>query len=123
MKKNKFHCSELIISLILLTLVVFLLNPFYWWMPSKVVMTISVILVLVFSLYSVFVWREQAKDEREALHTMFAGKIAFLAGVATLVLAIIIEAYNHDVDKWLVITLAVMVLAKVFGLIYSNQKH
>ncbi|MBI3589373.1 MAG: hypothetical protein HY093_03110 [Candidatus Liptonbacteria bacterium] len=52
-----------------------------------------------------------------------ADRIAFLVGTATLVIAIIIQSFRHELDVWLVVTLGVMILAKISGLLYGRIKY
>lgn len=80
-------------------------------------------LVILFCIFASFIWKENARDERENLHKMIAGRIAFLAGSAVLVIGIVLQSLSHQLDVWLVITLVVMILAKAAGLIYSRVKQ
>lgn len=125
--KNKdnhnIFASEIIAALILVVLMGGLLNPFHWFMPEPMVMMMILAAVVVFALFASFVWKEKARDEREQLHRTFSGRIAFLSGTAVLVLGIIIEGLNHKVDVWLVLTLTVMIFAKIIASIYNNLKN
>ena len=121
MKNNLLQ--EIIVSLVLIILLVLFLNPFEFWMPPILLMMMVLGLVVIFSLFASFIWRENAKDERESLHKMMAGRIAFLAGTATLVIAVIVQSFKHELDVWLVVTLGVTILAKIVGFIYSRMKH
>lgn len=121
MKNNLIQ--EIVVSVILIALLVLCLNPFNFWMPDTVVMMIVIGLVVVFTIFSGFIWKEHAHDEREMLHRMLAGRIAYLAGVGTLLLGVILETLKHRLDPWLVITLGVMIFAKIFGIIYSQNRH
>jgi len=121
MKNNLLQ--EISISVILIILLVLFLNPLGFWMPSTLLMMMVLGLVLVFALFASFVWRENHRDEREGLHKMMAGRIAFLVGTALLTLGIIIQSFNHDLDPWLVFTLAGMIAAKVIGLIYVRVNN
>ncbi len=120
--KNNF-LQEVLVSLALIILLVLLLNPFNFWMPTNMLMVILVGLIVVFALFTSFVWRENAKDERELLHRMFAGRLAYLVGTGTLVLAIIIQCFWHQLDPWLVLVLVLMILAKISGIMYSRAKN
>lgn len=113
---------EALTSIILITLAVLLLNPFYFWMPDMMVTSILALLVVVFALFSAFVLKERARDEREAVHKMLAGRVAFLAGSLVLTLGIAIQALDHAVDPWLVVALIVMILSKFIARIYSQNK-
>jgi len=92
-------------------------------MATSTEMMLLVGIVLLFGLFALFVWREKAEDEREIMHRMFADRIGFLAGSATLMLGIIIESLRHNLSDWLLIALGTMVLAKIFGSIYGKLKH
>lgn len=115
--------QEIIISLILILLLVLFLNPFHFWMPNALLMMMVLGLLIVFAFFSGFIWKENARDEREGLHRMLAGRTAFFTGGAVLVIGIIVQSFNHSLDPWLVFTLGSMILAKIIGLIYSRIKH
>lgn len=121
--RNKIFITEFIISIVLLVLAVLLLNPFKWFMPSSMVMTIIVGLAVAFILFSTFIWKEKARDERELLHRTASGRIAFLSGVLVLVIGVIVEGLKHEVDIWLVLALTVMIMAKVITSIYNNLNN
>jgi len=118
MKNNLLQ--EISISGILIILLILFLNPFGFWMPTALVMMMVLGLVVVFALFASFVWRENHRDEREGLHKIMAGRIAFLVGTALLTLGIIVQSFNHELDPWLVFTLAGMIVAKVISLIYGR---
>lgn len=115
--------QEIALSLVLLVLMVLFLNPMGIWMPGNVVMLMVFILVVVFTLFASFVWREQPRDEREMVHGMFAGRIAFLAGAAVLVAGVIVQGVRHEVDIWLVLAIGAMLFAKILGLVYSRLRN
>ncbi len=121
MKNNLLQ--EIVVSIVLIVLLVLFLNPFEFWMPPILLMMMVLGFVVVFSVFASFIWRENARDEREGLHKMMAGRIAFLAGTAILVIAIIVQSFRHELDFWLVLTLGIMILAKIIGLFYGRTKH
>ena len=121
MKNNIFQ--ESIISVILIVLLALFINPFNFWMPNSIHMMMILVFAIVFILFASLVWKENSKDEREGLHKMIAGRIAFLTGTILLVLGIIIQSINHEIDNWLVFTLGAMILAKIFGHIYSKINY
>jgi len=108
---------------VLVLLALFLLNPFAWWMPSMLVTLVVAGLVVVFAVFASFLWREEARDEREALLRMHAGRAGFLIGIGVLVAGIVVQAFDHAVDPWLVSALAGMVLAKIIGRSQAEDKH
>ena len=121
MKNNLLQ--EIFVSLALIVLLVLFLNPFGFWMPSALLMMMVLGLIVIFALFSGFIWKEQARDEREMLHRMLAGRIAYLVGAGILVLGIIVQSLRHELDSWLVFTLGAMILAKIIGIAYSRKKH
>ncbi|MDP3741579.1 MAG: hypothetical protein Q8R08_04645 [bacterium] len=119
MQSNK---KEIAGAAVLIILLLLLLNPLQFWMPSAVGMLILAILVVIFAVFASFILREKARDEREAMHHMYADRIAFLAGAGLLVIGITIQSLRHDLDPWLAYTLGAMIFAKLASLIYT-QNH
>lgn len=113
--------KEILAAGALILLLVLLINPFHFWMPSMAHMSLLAGAVVVFGLFSSFVLREQAADEREDIHRMFADRVAFLAGVSMLIAGIIYQSYLDMLDVWLVAVLVVMVIAKIGSRIYGDR--
>jgi len=74
--------GEIILGGILVVLLVLFLNPFEIWMPDMATMTMVAMLLVAFGVFAAFVVKEKARDEREEIHRMRAGRIAFLSGAA-----------------------------------------
>lgn len=117
--KNNF--VELCTTAGLLCIAVLLLNPFEFWMPDMMVMGILAAALVLFGIFASFILREKSIDERDVAHKALAGRNAFLAGSALLILGIVIEGYTHTVDTWLVVTLVVMIVAKIATRIWSDK--
>ena len=113
---------EIGISSVLVILTVLLLNPFHFWMPNMMHMLILGITLVVLALFAIFILREKVQDEREAVHRMLSGRVAFLAGSALLTIAIVVQSLQDAVDVWLVIVLVAMVLSKLITRIYSDNR-
>jgi hypothetical protein len=118
MKSN--FIQEIIVALILIAIVIFLLNPFHLWMPTMMLMSIIIALGVVFGVFASFFLREKVTDEREITHRMIAARASFLIGTTALIIGIIVQSFSHNVDIWLVITLVVMILAKIVAREYSD---
>lgn len=100
------------------------LDPFMILMPEPLIRVLIVVLFLITLTYALFVWREKPLDEREYFIRAYAGRMSFIAGVVTLVAGIIYQVLIvHQVDFLLVLTLAVMTIAKYAGHIYAQNKH
>ncbi len=116
--KNNF--LEIASALGLIVFAVAVLNPTHAGMADMTLMALQVGVLAAFCLLAVFVVRESAADEREAMHRSFAGRVAFLAGSAVLVTGIIAEGMQHAVDPWLILALVVMIVGKIVTRIYSD---
>ncbi len=121
--KNKQLFGESIISILLIILVVLCSNPFgKIWMPSMFMSSALMLLIVVFTAFVIFVWKEKARDEREEQHRLLAGRISFLSGAIVLVVGIVYQTYHGHTDKWLLVALCTMVAAKLIAQIYSQLK-
>ncbi|OGK29906.1 hypothetical protein A3G67_00405 [Candidatus Roizmanbacteria bacterium RIFCSPLOWO2_12_FULL_40_12] len=119
--KNSFR-SEIAVSFMLLILTVLLLNPLGFWMPQEAHMGVTIAVVVFFTLFASFVWKEKSVDEREILHRNISGRMAYLAGTSIAIIGVVIQSLKHTLDVWLVLTLVAMVLGKVTGLVYGKIK-
>ncbi len=113
---------EFLIAIILLILLALVANPFGLWMPDSLSMMLLIGVVAVFVLFASLVWRERPRDERESYHAALSGRLAFLAGSCMLLLAVVVQSYQHALDPWLIGALAGMILVKVGAQIYSRRK-
>lgn len=115
--------QEIAVSVILIILLILFLNPFGFLMPTTLFMMMVLALIVTFVIFASFMWKEHARDERESLHIMMAGRMAFLAGAALLVIGIVVQSFSHEIDVWLVLALGTMIFAKIIGLIYGRIKY
>lgn len=120
--KNKF-VGEIIISIILIGLLVFFINPLDLLMPQQMHPLMVPILIVLFIIFTGFLWKETPGDEREQLHKFIASRFAYFAGVSSLILGVIIQSLQHVIDPWLIIAICITLLAKLTGLIYGYFKH
>jgi len=118
-KNNK----EIILGIIFVVLLALYLDPFGHFMPSMMEMLMMLAMVVLFTIYAGFVWREGRGDEREVLHRGLAGRIAFLVGTAVLLLGIIVQGLNHQTDIWLVAALGLMIVTKILSIVYLKSKN
>ena len=117
----KNNIIETLITFALITIAVMLLNPFHFWMPDMMHMGMLATALLIFGIFASFVLREKSIDERDDMHRALAGRNAFLAGAASVILGIVAQGYWNSVDPWLVIVLVVMIVTKVITRIWSDQ--
>lgn len=114
---------ESIIALVLAVLLVFLVNPLDLFMPSMMQVLVVTLAGLLFLLFSGFVWREQAEDEREELHRFLAARFAYLVGTGLLMLAVLVQSFAHSLDPWVIVALIGMLIAKVAGRMYAKSRY
>ncbi len=114
---------EYLVAASLIVILALLANPFMFWMPSTMLVTALALAAVLVAIYAGFVLKEQAGDERELFHRMFAGRVAFLASVAVLTLALLVEGLHHSIDPWIPAALAVTVLAKILTRIWANRNR
>ncbi|KGE72063.1 hypothetical protein DC28_08130 [Spirochaeta lutea] len=115
--------GEIILSVLMVVLSVVKLDPFGWSMPTQLQMIILGLLIGAFGLYAGLLYRERPQDEREASHLHRASRLGYMAGVATLVVAIVVQSLNASLDPWVVITLSVMIVAKLVSRIVEQRLH
>lgn len=83
-------------------------------------MTALLFVTILVVLWAGFVVYEQTSDERELVHKLKAGRVAYLSGLAVLTLALIVQGLTHSIDVWITITLGVMVISKLATRLYSE---
>jgi hypothetical protein len=92
-------------------------------MPDMMVMSMLAVTLVVFGIFASFVLGEKVADERDGAHRTLAGRNAFLAGSTILMLGIVVEAYSHSVDPWLVIALIAMTVVKIATRIWTDRNR
>ena len=62
------NLGEVLVSAVFLVLLVLKLDPFGLLMPNRVQMAMLALVLAVFGLYAGIIFRQKARDERDALH-------------------------------------------------------
>ncbi len=101
---------------------IFLVNPFGLWMPTMMHMLVLGIFIASLLFFIALFWKERVVDEREAAHSLFAGRVAFISGILTAAVAIVVQSIRHEIDVWLAIVLCVMVISKYCARLYAEYK-
>jgi hypothetical protein len=117
------NLSEIVVSLVFVVLLFLKLDPLDLLMANKVQMSILAVLVAAAGLYAGVLFRQRARDEREALHLYRASRFAYIAGVGLLVVAIALQSFHGGADPWLFYTLGGMVLVKLAILLWSRIRN
>jgi hypothetical protein len=118
MKNNIVHIC---LALVFLALLVLLSDPFMLWMPAEAQMAVLLGATVLACVWVGFVMFEKTDDEREAIHRMHAGRIAYLSGVAVLTVGLLFQGLAHSIDPWLTLALGAMVSMKLVSRIYSQH--
>jgi hypothetical protein len=92
------------------------LIPF--WMPMMGELVALVCVTVLLLVWASFIVSETAVDEREVQLKIQSGRVAYLAGLGVLLLALVVQGLMHTVDPWIPAALATMVLAKHFARLY-----
>lgn len=120
MANKAFHIS---VAIVLLGLLLFLTDPFMYWMPEPAQMLVLLGATALAALWAGFVMQERSSDEREAVNAMYAGRVAYLSGIAVLTLALVVEGLAHDIDPWIPFALGVMVISKLAARMYVERRQ
>ena len=91
-------------------------------MADSVIMMMAAGILVAFSAYALFIWKQSPQDEREELHMMESAKVAYLTGAATLTGVIIYQLIDHSLDMAFPIILGVMVLSKSLSQYVQSKK-
>ena len=97
----------------LLITALFALEPFGIVMPTEAQMISAGVLLglLVFSIG--ILWQEKPADEREEEIVNKRGRNAFYVGLTVGAVGIIVEAFTHKIDWWLVAVIGSMLMIKL----------
>jgi uncharacterized membrane protein len=117
MNKNYLH---IIVAVVLAFFLLALADLIPFWMPMMGEMIALLIVVMLMLVWAGFVMKEATHDEREVLIKMKSGRVAYLSGLGVLMVGLVVQGYNHAIDPWVAIALAVMVLAKLSTHLYEE---
>ena len=98
-----------------------ILFTFMLLMPPMYAMSILCVSVVFLGIWTGFIMKEEARDEREALHRMYSGRVAYLAGLFVLTLGLIVQELDKHVDPWLVGAIWVMIVTKLVARLYFEK--
>lgn len=115
--------SETMVTVVLLVVLVWFINPFDFLMTDAFHMTLLGLVVAFFAIFAMFLWRENAEDEREQLHRFIGARFAYTVAGTLLLTGTIWQALSHTIDIWLPATLAAMVFAKLLGRWYARRRY
>jgi hypothetical protein len=112
---------QLIVASAVIVFLGLLTDPFMLWMPPIAGMALLLCATVLLCVWGGFVMKEKAHDEREVVHRMYAGRTAYLLGIAVLTVALVVQGLAHHIDPWIALALGVMVIAKLGSHFYSDK--
>ncbi len=120
MKNNIYFVAT---TAVLVFLLILLSDVFMLWMPGMMSMFVLLIVSVLLCVWVGFILREDATDEREVLHRMYAGRVAYLLGIGVLTLALLVQGLAHTIDPWIAIALLAMVSGKTVARLYLEHSQ
>lgn len=117
MRNNLF---QIFIVVLIVVLLVSVSDPFMLFMPPPLLAPVLLAATVLVCVFAGFVLKERTGDEREVLHRLHAGRVAYLSGLAILTLGLVSEGLAHHVDYWIVLALGVMLVAKLVAHLYAD---
>ena len=120
MTNKFFHISVAVVLVVLLFL---LSDSLTLFMPEGAQMTALLLSSALILVWAGFVMYENSEDEREVVHKMHAGRIAYLSGLGILTAALIVEGLDHKIDPWILLALGVMVVSKLIARFYLERNQ
>lgn len=123
MKERASHpgLSEVVMSGILVLILLSFLFFSSLTMSMNVVMFGIVLLVVIFLAYVSAIWKEDALDEREEHHRLLASRFGYLVGAGILIIAAVVQLFNHEIDAWIIYVLIGMILSKSAARLYFKK--
>ncbi len=117
------NLAEILVSVVFLLLLLLKLDPLHLLMPTPVQTLIICLVVAAFGLYAAILFRQRARDEREAHHLYRASHFAYIGGTAILVAAITVQSFVGPMDPWLFAILGGMIIIKMVTLVWSRARN
>lgn len=108
---------------VLLFFVPFVFDYIFEHLSDTAEMIVMGVLLAAFFFISLFVWSEQAYDEREEMEQLQMNKWAFITGGVAIILLIIYQSFTGWVDPALPIILLVMLGTKLLIKNYYRLKN
>lgn len=111
--------NQTVVSVVFVTLLVLVANPFGLWMPSPLAYTGIAALAVVATVFAGLIRGEENGDEREVALRASAARVGYLAGVIILTGAIALSVLvGERANPWIVAALGAMVITRVISRSY-----
>lgn len=108
--------EHVIASLSLVIALVFLANPFDFWMPSEFELVVAGLVAVIVFVYVGLVFKDEGRDEREEELRNSSARAGYLAGVAVLTISVIASLiFSREPNVWVLVALGAMVLSRLIA--------
>ncbi|MEK7530268.1 MAG: hypothetical protein AAB573_00180 [Patescibacteria group bacterium] len=106
--------QNIIASLALVIALIFLWNPFDFWMPSEFQIVVAGAVAVLAAVFVGLVFKDEGRDEREVALRGTSARVGYIAGVAVLTLCVVVAlVLGEQVNLWVLGALAAMILTRV----------
>lgn len=106
--------QHLVASLTLVGALIFVANPFDFWMPSEFQLVVAGAVAVIAAVFVGLVYMDEGRDEREIELRGKSARVGYIAGVVVLTLCIVYGlVVGEHVNLWVLGALGAMVLARV----------
>ena len=106
--------KHIVASLALVIALVFLWNPFDFWMPSEFQIVVAGAVAVLAAVFVGLVFKDEGRDEREVALRGKSARVGYIAGVVVLTLCIVVGLISGDkASLWVLGALAALILARV----------
>lgn len=109
------------VAVVLVVLLLTLADLVPFLMPNMGQMIVLTVVAVLLLVWAGFVMYEKSGDERELVHRMNAGRVAYLSGLGFLTLALVVQGFVHAIDPWVAGALGVMVVSKLAARTYAEK--
>lgn len=116
--------QDILVPLVMVILLAILANPLGSSYSQALMGATLLALVLTFALSTFLYWQETKRENEDNLPVDFSfpDRIAFFAVAVVLLAGVAVQSLLGVLDVWLAIALVVLVIAKVWGRIYSQLR-
>lgn len=112
MKKYK-NLIDIVLLVGLAVMSLLAIAPKTFVMPSSLQMLLLACVLGLIASFLLLLWRERPSDERELENQAFASRSAYMVGALVLIMALLIQSFQHDLDPAIPLALLAMIATKI----------
>ena len=116
MKKTFFAESALLAALSVV--LILLIDPYNIMMKLMLSGAVLVVLVVLYTVKFIVIFREKPQDERDLAHRFRSSGVSYYTVSILLFIGVLVESLTGDIDSWLVVSLAGLFVSKLVSMVY-----